>query len=47
MYFENMPKFSGHRPTFAKVTAKKNVRQTDKFIIRRLRKFLERDHHEA
>ena len=47
MEFKNIPKFPGYCPIFTEVIVKKNIKQTDKFTTRRLRKFLERDHHEA
>ena len=47
MSFKNIPKFLGHWPNFTEVITKKNIKQTDKFTKCRLRKFLERNHHEA
>ena len=42
-----MPKVHGHCPIFTEVIAKKNIKQTDKFTICWLRKFLEQILHEV
>ena len=47
MQIQNISKFTGHCPIFTAVIAKKNIKQTDKFIAYNLRKFLERDHDKA
>ena len=47
LYFKNIPKLSGHCPIFAGVIAKENIKKTDRCTTCALRKFLQRNHHEA
>ena len=47
MQLKNVPKFSCHCPIFTEVTAKKNIKHTDKFITCGLRISLERYLHET